>query len=774
MKLKAKKVFNSLVLLYCFMITTVFISGGIYLLLEYQKLDDPELVKIPSTYASRIYDTNGDLIKKIGSDEGHIEYKDLPKCLLDAVVAIEDTSFYYHDGVDIHRVFGSIFHNLTSSSSLQGASTLTQQLARNLFLTSDQTLLRKVKELLLSFKLEATYEKEVILEFYFNNVHFDPVVPGISHAASKFFNKDVKDLTVTESATLVGLVKSPTSYQPFNHPTEANRRKNIVINEMYKNKFITKNEYDHAIGVKVESLLYHQKKNQDVLPYQAYLDVVYEECKRLTDLDPYTSSINVYTYMDPSLQKTVDEIQSGNLIKFEDDIQQFGLALLENKNGIVKAVGGGRNYQGARLFNRAYDKKIGPASTIKPIFEYVLAAESLGYHRAKTLIDEETYYLSGESLKNAGNSYAGPLTLLDSIGYSKNTTAIQTLNILTRKHGEEYLVNYLKDINMMDSGPYTESYGLGGMKEGVNLISLSAAYAMLANGGIYKEPALIKKVTDSEGNIIYNHESFEKRVVSEEAAYIIYDMLVQMVEGDYSSLGRVKVNDIEIGAKTGTGAYDRGIISRYSYPSYADRDSFVVGCSPDYSLAVWSGFDLPLQNKKAYFGRSDSRRQITKSIFKTIIKKAANTELTVSVPSSLFKTNVVKYADNLYYANDLIPSSYTMSTYLKSYQDIEVYPLPIFPKPEVTIFEFANEFQLNFLPLGDSDSLYERIYGELGYFVKVNDEEPVFVKDSRYTVYRNKDINRIEVTSGYRTLDKKYSQPIEFKFNSIFDSILDM
>lgn len=761
-------------MLYCFLITSVFVSGGIYLLLEYQKLDDPELVKMPSTYASRIYDTNGDLIKKIGSDEGHVEYEDLPKCLLDAIVAIEDTSFYYHDGVDIHRVFGSIFHNLTSDSSLQGASTLTQQLARNLFLTSDQTLLRKVKELLLSFKLESTYEKEVILEFYFNNVHFDPVVPGISYASSKFFNKDVKELTLTEAATLVGLVKSPTAYQPFNHPEAANKRKNIVIREMYKNSFITKNECDHALAVSVESLLFHQKKSQEVLPYQAYLDVVYEECKRLTGLDPYSSSINVYTYMDPALQKSVDEIQSGTSIKFEDDLQQFGLALMENESGVIKAVGGGREYEGARLFNRAYDKKVGPASTIKPIFEYLLAAESLGYHRAKTLIDEETYYLSGESLKNAGNSYSGPLTLLDSIGYSKNTTAIQTLNSLTRMHGEDYLVNYLKEINMMDSGPYTESYGLGGMTEGVNLISLSAAYAMLANGGIYQEPALIESITDASGKVIYQHESKKKRVVSEEAAYIIYDILVQMVEGDYSALGRVKVKDIEIAAKTGTGPYDNSIIKRYSYPTYADRDSFVVGCTPDYSLAVWSGFDLPLENQKSYFGRNDTRRQITKTIFKTMIKKAANTKKTVEIPRNLFKTNVVKYVDQLYYANDLIPSSYTMSTYLKSYEDIEVYPLPTLVKPEVTIYEFENEFQLNFLPPGEEDSLYKRIYGELGHFVKVNDDEPVFVKDSRYTIFRDREIKSIEVFTGYRTLDKLYSDPVVFRFGNIFDSVFDL
>lgn len=395
---KGKKLVSFLVNFYTISITIVFLATSCYLFVASSDLKKPELVKNPEIYASEIYDINGNVIQKVGKSQGQIKYEELPQSLLNAIVAIEDTTFFYHDGVDIHRVFGSIFHNIFSSN-IQGASTITQQLARNLFLTSDKTFERKIKELLLSLSLESEYDKKEILEMYFNRVNFDPVYPGICYASSKFFNKKVQDLSLVESATLAGLVQSPSAIEPFKHPEKANARKNLVISRMKNLNLISENEYILAINTHVEDILYQKNISEDTLPYQAYIDAVYEETYKLTGLDPYSDQLKIYTYMEPTAQIIADEIQNGNIVNFSDEIVQIGAALIKNESGQVAAIIGGRNYNGRRLFNRAYDKKVMPASTIKPVFEYLLAVEKLDYHRAKTLLDEETFLFEWHSFK---------------------------------------------------------------------------------------------------------------------------------------------------------------------------------------------------------------------------------------------------------------------------------------------------------------------------------------------------------------------------------------
>lgn len=765
---KSVKILSRLFLIYSVILTVFFVSGGSYLLWAAGKLDDPELVKIPNKYASRIYDGNGQEIKTIGSDEGHVSYDELPQMLLDAIVAIEDNSYYEHSGVDIHRVFGSVFHNLTSSSNLQGASTLTQQLARNLFLSSEQTLERKVNELLLSFKLESEYDKKTILEFYFNQVNFDPVFPGISYAARKYFNKKVQDLSLTECATLVGLVKSPTAYQPFNHPEAAERRKNVVLKKMLDLDLITAAEYRHSSGVAVEALLYRAPTETDALPYQAYLDCVYEEVRRVADVDPYSEPLEIHTYLDPNIQNTVDRIQSGELLTFADDLQQFGLALIENATGHVKAVGGGRNYQGARLFNRAYDKKVGPASTIKPVFEYLLAVDKLGYNKATTLIDEPTNYLSGEVVHNAGGNYAGRMALIDALGYSKNTTAIQTLNQLTSTYGAEMLEEHLRSLNLMDAGPYTSSYGLGGMTEGVNLVNLAAAYQIFANGGIYREPSFVSSIERRSGEVLYQDTAVERRITSPETSYIVADMLQNLVAGDYSGLGRVSLKNIAVGAKTGTGAYDQAVAKRYGYPSGVDRDSFVVGFTPDYSLATWTGFDKPELNQKTYFAKGDARKQMTKTIFKTVMASAALAGQKIEQPAAVYRINAVRYADQLYLPNDLIPSWSQIETLVTDISHLETYPLPSFEIPTASVLEYESYYEINVGELPAPDPVYEKIYGPVGFYLVVNGSEtPVFSDKQTYTVYKKDlELNKLEIYYGYQDLARPYGPSYQIDFGS--------
>jgi len=747
------------------LLITIFTAGiGIYLGISYQNLEDSKLIKRPDAKPSKIFDNNSYLVQSIGKDESSVTYDMLPNYLVSALTSIEDSSFFEHDGIDVKRIFSSLLHNI-SSSSVQGASTLTQQLAKNLFLSPERTLDRKIKEILLSFKLESEYDKKTILEFYFNNVYFDPVIPGISYAASKFFNKNVSDLTLSESALLAGLVKSPTLYEPFKHPENADKRKNIVLSAMLKNNVITNNEYLHASKIKCEDMLFQRKSSDISYPYQAYLDAVYQECKKLIGIDPYSSSIEIYTYLEPQIQSVVDSIQDESKFDFYDELQQFGCALIELKTGHVVAIGGGRDYSGKKLFNRGYDKKVNPASTIKPIFEYLLAVENLNYNKATTLLDEETTYLNGEHLSNATDHYSGKLPLLDALGYSKNTTAIDTLNQLTLKYGDSYLENYLRSINLMDNGKYTESYGLGGMEEGVSLVNLASSYQVIANDGIYNEPHFIKKIVNTDGKVLYEDKKVSKQIVSKEAAYIMKDMLQNLVDGGYSSLDQVSIPNVRVGAKTGTGQYPSNVIRKYHYPSSADRDSLVVGFSNDYSLAVWTGFDKPEENKKTYFFNGDRRKSLTKKIFKTVMETAAKKNMANSIPNSIFNTKVVKYADQLYYPNDIIPNEYTMFTNLKEYQNIETYPLPAYDPIIVNVFEYEDSYEILINSTTIEDELYKRIFGDLGFFITYNDNT-YFTTSTNYTIEKNIPLDQIEISEGYENLETNKGQSVIINLNN--------
>lgn len=735
---------------------------GSFLLVRSSRLDDPKIVKAPVVRHSVFLDSSGNEIRKLGNyEDTYVPYDSLPRTLIDALLAIEDISFYDHDGFDSRRILASLVNNIFNED-VQGASTVTQQLAKNLFLSPEKTLIRKLDELLLSLKLESDLSKEQILEYYFNMVCFDAVRPGIGAAARKYFSKQVSALTLAESAMLVGLVKSPTLYNPLKYPDRAQKRKDTVLANMQKYGYISSDEYRHAVSQRTESMVNPPANSANVYDGQAYLDCCYREISRLLQLDPYVTPLKVETYMRSDLQSYVDQISAGEVYDFQDDLQQVAAVLLDNDDRSVIAVSGGRDYSGEKLYNRAYDMLRSPASTIKPVFEYALAIEHLDYNGATLLVDEKTSYPNGQEVHNAGGGYLGDLTLLDALGYSRNTTALQTLMRLENRLGQGRLISYLDSVGLMDKGPFTLSYGLGGMTYGVSPFSLAAAYQMLASGGTYVRPAFIKRVTDlNSGQILYERELEERPVLSEATAFMVQDLLETMVENDYVGLNRAKPNGVRISAKTGTGAYDPSTVSKMGYPSGADKDLWLSGFSPDCTLTVWSGFDETKSDAKTYFGKGDSRRQATKEIFRKIMERACIKGENYRQPAEVVKVPLVKYADDAYLPNTLIPSSYVLETYVRNGRSFEAYPLPVFPSAEPTVFLFHDSLAMTLPPLGPGDRVYEKIYGPLGYHIEIRRRGTVltktFITGESYT-YPDADPSTLEyeVKVGYEKLDSVY------------------
>ena len=740
------------------------ISAGLFIVTNTKDISITTIKEIKNPLKSRIYDNSSILIETIGEEkEEYIKYEDLPQNLINALISIEDINYFQHNGIDYGRTIKALIKNMTSSYK-QGGSTITQQLVKNVFLTSEQTYQRKIKEAYIATKLEELYTKEEILTFYFNNIYFEQSIPGVAYASKRYFGKKVKDLNLGECAILASVVKSSSYYNPFKYQDRVNTRKNIVLDKMLEYNFINNKQHDLYSNIHISSFMLDQGElyKEPTYHYQSYLDIVYLELKEL-GYDLYRDKIKVETYLDTSIQTFLDEIQNGNIIKFIDENQQIGGSLINNFDGTIVGVIGGRNYNGSHIFNRAYSMKRQPASTIKPIFEYLLACEYLGYNSITNLIDEPYVYPnSTKKVENADRLYNGNITLTEALGYSKNTVALKTLENVEAKIGNKKTINYLNNIGLMDEGPYTLAYGIGGMTYGVSPTQLAAAYSILNREGNYIKPTTIKRIYNLQTNeILYQHKKEKNQVVSKESAFQIQYALRQVVKNNYYNIGVINYNNNDIGAKTGTNAFDKNTITKLGYPTYADKDTWIAGFNDNYSLAIWSGFDYSYANEKNYFGKNDTRRQIPKMVFKEIMKFISNKKSTYQIPNSLELIEVVKGINRYYLPNSLIPNQYRVKGYFnKNEKGFTILPMPEFPNlNDIKVLSFDDEYLIMFNEDKVEKDLfdYTKIYGRKGYFIKykIHDETNIYFTTN----------NIVELTSQEKILELEIIPGFENSIN---------
>lgn len=634
-----------------------------------------------------ILDDDNNLIREISLEKNYqVTYEEIPDIFINALLSAEDSTFYEHNGFDIKRIFGAIVSNL-SSNKMQGASTLTQQLMKNLLLSNEKSVERKIKELILALKFENKYSKEEILTIYVNEISFDGTQQGANYASLRFFNKKLSDITLPEAALLAGLVKSPTKYNPYNNIEACNERKNVVLSLMKRHGYINDKQYTLASSKHASELLYKGARSQVSYQYQSYLDVVYEEIKLRTGLDPYTTPMIISTHLNTQVQKNIDKIQEGkdDEIKFIDNYQQIGGAILKNDNVSVIGVIGGRNYTGIKLYNRACDMKQQPASTIKPLLSYALAYEYLNWSSAHIVKDVPTNYpYTNISIKNVDNRYLGEITLEDAIGYSRNTSAVATLNEVAKEIGMSEIGKYLDNIHLLDYESYDipYAYALGGFLNGVTPLYLAGAYAMLANYGIYQEPTTIKEIVllDSNQKITFNRE--KKQILSKETGFLITNTLTNVAKKNYWSIGNGAPNNVTIGAKTGTSNFASETLNKLHYPNGVNKDIWYAGYSPDYTMVVWTGFDNFIENEKTYFNnKNDSRVKLPRLIFKKIMSIVAKPNLSFKKVENIVKKTIVKGVYPYKLANENIPNQCKIEAYFKKgFEPNEFYKIEQLPE----------------------------------------------------------------------------------------------
>lgn len=603
--------------------------------------------------ATVLYDVNGNEFARIGVENRDlVDYSDLPQVLVDAIVATEDSRFFQHDGFDIARFMKAAAGQLLGNSSAGGASTLTMQIVKNTFTSTDVSIIRKFTDIYMSiFKVERKYTKQEIIEFYVNQPWLGEGSWGVEQACQTYFGKSVNDLSLTEAALIAGMFQAPASYDPFVYPEYAEARRNTVLNLMVKHGYITKEQMEIADAIPVESLLVEQRDNQS--KYQDYIDTVVEQVIATTNNDPYNIPMKIYTTMDPKVQDIIIELETGESYNFVNDVVQVGIAVTSVKDGSIIAVGAGRNRVGERQFNRATMISRHPGSTAKPIFAYGPYIEYGNGSTYSPFLDEKTTYSNGTSLKNADNSYMGLISMRTALVKSRNIPAV----LAFQQNNKEQVADFVHGLGIHYGDELVESCAIGGF-EGVSPLELSAAYAAFGRGGNYIKPYSFTKIHFLENNETKEYNYKEEKAMSDSTAYLITNMLV--TAGEQGVGGNIHVSGTDVAAKTGTSTISEEGRKQHNLPGNASMDNWVMVYSPDVAISLWYGYD---HLSSEYYTTSTTAAGIRKKIMATIANKIIPKGGRFTKPSSVVasKVELETFPPQLpseYTPNDLITTEY--------------------------------------------------------------------------------------------------------------------
>lgn len=549
----------------------IFLISGLYL---YAKMSPK--IDINKTGSYYLYDINNEIYFQGNGTSEWASLNEISKYVIDATIIIEDKDFYSHSGFDVLRIMKAMYTNIMSGSYKQGASTITQQFAKNLYLEFDKTWERKLREVWKTIQIESHYEKDEILEGYLNLINYGHGMYGIENASNFYFNKSASDLTLAEAAILVGIPKSPSNYSPLVNFEVAKKRQQYILNTLLKNEAITEVEYDKAINEEI--ILYGKKDTLNLTTIMYYQDAVMKELEGLGNvIETYMQQdgIKVYTNLDINAQTSLEE-SIKNQITDNDEIQASGI-MIDPKSGKVLALVGGRDYNISE-YNRAISSKRQVGSIMKP-FLYYTALEN-GFTASTSFLSQETSFTIDTnqiySPKNYNNLYANKaISMASAISFSDNIYAIKTHLFL----GNENLIDVSKRVGINTELEPIASLPLGTVE--LNHLEITNAYATLASEGVKHEPFFIEKITDMAGNILYEHKDSSEVVLNKSLTYILNDLLKGTY--DYNMIDYTYPTNISISTL---------LTHEYAIKSGStNTDNWIIGFNPDVVTSIWLGYD---------------------------------------------------------------------------------------------------------------------------------------------------------------------------------------
>lgn len=604
------------------------VSAFFVMVKDAPKLDKSKLVNPLST---KFLDKNGNFFYEYGAEKRtHVTYDQIPKVVESAFLATEDSRFYDHNGIDFKRTTKAVMENVTGGFGSQGGSTITQQVVKNYFLTMDKTAKRKVQEWYLSYKLEQQYSKHEILEMYLNKINLGNRSYGIATAAKKYYDKDLKDLQLHEAAMLAGLPQGPNIYDPTkpDNVERATQRRNVVLSLMNRHGYITKDEMNNAMKISVTEGLQPSSEVTE-MKYQAFLDAVVKEVeKEYPDVNIGSDGLTIHTTLDQDAQDYAEKIMDGNLIKYPNDQFQGSFVFMDTQSGEVRAIGAGRKESKSTFkgHNMATDLKRQVGSTMKPIFDYGPAIENLQWSTYHQLNDSEYTYSNGKKIRNATNSYKGDVSLREALKKSLNIPALKTAQAVGLPKSQAFAEGL--GMTFKDGKTY-ESTAIGSNDS--SPLQVAGAYAAFGNGGNYNKPHFVKEVIFPDGK----KKSFkpkEQRAMQDYTAYMVTDVLRDVVKPGSGGTGPTAyVSGVDVAGKTGTQNFDADVIKEYGIPADANRDSWFAGYTPQYTMAVWTGYEK--NGPENYI--SDRYTRIAQQMFQVMMSKFATDKSRFERPSSV-------------------------------------------------------------------------------------------------------------------------------------------
>ena len=584
-----------------------------------------------------IYDSLGNIIAKLGIEKREsVKYDDLPQVLIDAIIATEDSRYFEHNGVDGARFLKASVGQLLGNSSAGGASTLTMQVVKNNLTSTEKSITRKFKDVYLAvFFMEKKYTKKEILEFYVNDSFLGGGMYGVEEASKYYFGKSVSELSLPEATIIAGLFQAPSSYNPYNYPEAAAKRRNTVLKLMVRHGYITQEEADIANSIDVKSLLVG---NNNETKYQGFIDTVSAEVKDKTGFDPALVSMEIYTTLVPSIQDGINKVFAGDGYKWKDDKVQAGVSVVDVNNGAIVAVGNGRNRTGKKELNYATQVFRQPGSTAKPIFAYAPGFEFANFSTYQLFVDEKWQYTEGVSFGNWDNDYDGLMTLKRALSISRNVPAVKAFQMVNKEIGNKKIVDFVEGlgIDLKDDVAH-ESYAIGGLSTGVSTLQMAAAYAAFANGGYYIEPYSVKSIIYRETGETVEFEVKKVQAMKDSTAYLITNVLEYAAK--YGFHGGTKGYNGTVAVKTGTSNFDSATLKAKGIPAGSVNDLWTVAYTPQYSVALWYGYDIP--SKNGYSGSGDGTKY-KEPLVKAIMKYIPTTNEGFNVPSSVKAVEVEK------------------------------------------------------------------------------------------------------------------------------------
>ena len=574
-----------------------------YGLVNYLEIPDiKQLETFKPKSSTRLYADDGTLFSELFVEKRiPISITEMPRHLRFAFIAIEDVRFYQHFGVDMRGIARAAYKNLIHGGIAEGASTITQQLARNLYLTQKKSFKRKMEEAVLAIQIERSYSKDEILNMYLNLIYLGEGAHGVEAAAYTYFHKKAKDFTLEESATLAALTKSPSTLSPFKNSAKARERRNLVLKKMYDADFISRKEYADSVKkpINLAPLRTYEKKTGYFIEY---VKQMFEEY--VSDMqEMYTHGFNIKTTLNLKMTDFAYQAIERGMQGYKErhpnarELPEAALIAIEVKTGDVKAIVGGRNFI-ASPYNRAIQAKRQPGSAFKPVI--YLAALEQGLPTDFMLRDAPLSFTNPYTgalwqPRNYGNNYYGSVTMAKALALSLNTATVRLLE----KVGVDDVIDLAKRLHINSNFEPNLSLALGTTE--ITLMDLALAYATVARGGVYLPSTAIKNITTIEGEERYSDETRGEIIVAPEVAQSLVEIMKGVITGG-TARAAAKM-PYQLAGKTGT--------------TDDFRDAWFIGFSPDLLCAVWIGYD-----KKINLGSKESGATAALPIWMDFMSKA--------------------------------------------------------------------------------------------------------------------------------------------------------